>query len=92
MTTPTERTIQRYILDELLTSPPSGDDPLAAGELDSLAIEQLLTFIEEEYDIEFDDEELRLENFSSIQILAQLVDAKRAPFEADAVAPLDDLN
>jgi acyl carrier protein len=91
MTTATEHALLRYIVDELLTSPPSSDDPLAAGELDSLAIEQLLTFIEEEYDVEFEEEELRVENFRSIQILAALVDAKREAAQADAVAPLDEI-
>jgi acyl carrier protein len=92
MSTPTERAIHAYISDELLTAPPAGDDPLAAGQLDSLAIEQLLTFIEEEYDVEFEEEELRLENFKGIPILAALVDAKRAELEGDAVARLDEAN
>lgn len=91
MRTPTAHAIQRYIVDELLTTPPSDDDPLAAHALDSLAIEQLLAFIEEEYEVEFEDDELRLENFSSIPILAGLVDAKRGLASAGATQ-LDDLS
>lgn len=89
MTTPTEQAIRRYIVDEILTAPPADEDALAGGELDSLAIEQLLSFIEEEFDVEFEDEELILENFSSIPVLAAIVDSKSAaggpaakPFDA----------
>jgi acyl carrier protein len=92
MTTPLERAIHDYISKELLTAPPAGDDPLAAGQLDSLAIEQLLTFIEDEYDVEFEEQDLRLENFKSVPILAALVDAKREELEGDAVARFDEVN
>jgi acyl carrier protein len=88
VTTATEQAIQRYILDEILAAPPASDDPLAGRELDSLAIEQLLNFIEEEFDVEFEDEELSLENFSSIPVLAALVDAKHEAF-GPAAKPLD---
>jgi acyl carrier protein len=90
MTAPTQRVIQQYIFAELLTSPSAGDDPLTAGALDSLAIEQLLMFIEEEYDVEFEAEELRLENFRSIPVLAELVDAKREAAEASEVTRLEE--
>jgi acyl carrier protein len=86
MTTATEQAIQRYILDEILAAPPANEDPLAGRELDSLAIEQLLNFIEEEFDVEFEDEELSLENFSSIPVLAGIVDAKRAALGPEAEA------
>ena len=72
----TSKRLQRFVDDQLLDVPIDGD-PLAAGLLDSLAIEQLIAFAEETYDIEFDDEELNAENFSSIDTVAKLVDDKR---------------
>jgi acyl carrier protein len=74
----TDARIRTYILGSLLEEPFEGDDPLAAEALDSLGIEELIDFLEDEYDILFADEELVRENFGSIATLARLVDAKRA--------------
>jgi len=73
----TARRIRRFVDRELLSDLPASFDPLAAGLLDSLAIEQLTTFVEDRFDVVFDDEELSAENFCSIETLAFLVDAKR---------------
>jgi acyl carrier protein len=72
----TAKRLERFISDELL---PGSDvsDPLAAGLLDSLAIEQLIAHIEERYDITFEDDEIVEENFTSLERLAELVDGKR---------------
>jgi acyl carrier protein len=62
---------------ELVEEPFEGRDPLAAEALDSLAIEQLIDYIEERFGVTFDDTEVVRENFSSIPTLAALVDEKR---------------
>ena len=64
--------------DPTLGGPVAAGDPLADGRLDSLAMEQLITFIEDEFALSFDDEEFVAENFASIDALAAFVDAKRA--------------
>lgn len=69
--------IRGFIDEHLLEEPFHGDDPLAEAALDSLAIEQLIDFLEEEDEVLFSDEELAGENFASVPIVAALVDAKR---------------
>ncbi|MFL5515974.1 MAG: phosphopantetheine-binding protein [Gemmatimonadales bacterium] len=69
--------IRRFIVRELLEEPFEGRDPLAAEACDSLALEQLIDYIEEEFGVAFEDEELVRENFSSIPTLAALVKAKQ---------------
>jgi acyl carrier protein len=73
----TSKRIRRFV-DELVEERvDKHDDPLALGLLDSLAIEQLITYLEEEFHLEFDDEELVWENFATIDTVAALVDDKR---------------
>ena len=69
--------ISRFIEDRLLDGPSKGD-PLAQGLLDSLAVEQLIAFIETRFAVDFTDDELIPENFASVPSLSDLVDAKRA--------------
>jgi acyl carrier protein len=71
-----EATLRRFIVEELLESPPSGEDPLAAGEVDSLGIEQLVEYVFELWGAELDDEEIVEENFESVAALATLVESK----------------
>jgi len=53
------------------------DYPLLEREVvDSLGIFKIISFLETEYDIEIDDEELIPENFESISKIAGLVAAK----------------
>jgi len=72
----TARRLRQFVEDELLEEPVGGD-PLAAGLLDSLAIEQLIAFIEDKFDVILDDEDLVEERFASLDAVAELVDAKR---------------
>ena len=75
----TSKQIRRFVDRELLShGVPVGIDPLADGLLDSLAVEQLIAFLEESFDIEFDDEELVAENFATIETVATFVDNKKA--------------
>ena len=53
-------------------------DPLASGMLDSLAIEFLIGWIEEEFEISLSFRDVVAENFASVGALAAFVDAKRS--------------
>jgi len=68
--------IQRFVA-ELVDEPARSRDPLADGLIDSLAIEQLIHYLEISFNVEFEDHELVPENFASIEVLASFVDAKR---------------
>jgi acyl carrier protein len=72
----TAKRIRRF-LDDLNDGETIEGDPLALGLMDSLAIEQLIAFLEESFDIEFDDEELVAENFATIDDVTNLVETKR---------------
>ena len=73
----TKRRIRKFVNRELLGDLVTDEDALAAGLLDSLAIEELIGFLEDSFSIEFDDDELDAVNFSSIDAVAALVDRKR---------------
>ncbi len=55
------------------------DAPLLDGILDSMALMQLVAFLEEEFEIEIDDTEVTAENFRTITDIERLVDARLAP-------------
>jgi acyl carrier protein len=73
-------TIRRYILDILGDKAPSrlGDDEplLSSGLIDSLAVEQLLYFVEDKYEIELDERDLSAANFETIGAMAAFVREK----------------
>jgi acyl carrier protein len=79
--TDVEADLRRFIEDEILDGEKVEGDPLQQGLLDSLAIELVLDFILTTYGVEFDDEELVAENFSSLDQVAGLVEARRARVE-----------
>jgi len=74
-----ERQIERFIFEELLEAAPGGGDPLAAGAVDSLGIEELARHIECELGVSIDEGEMTRENFESIAALTALVDSKLGP-------------
>ncbi len=54
------------------------DTPLlSSGLLDSVGVEELLRFLEEEFGIEFEDEELNAEAFETIDVIAELMASKQ---------------
>lgn len=71
--------LMRAFINEALLEEPFEGDPLAEGRLDSLALEQLLVFIEDDLGVLIDDEEITPETFSSLDAVASLVEAKRRP-------------
>jgi acyl carrier protein len=72
-----ERMLRRFIVEELTDGLHDGGDPLASGAVDSLGLEQLAEYIEQEFGVELRDEEMVVENFESLPVLAALVDSKR---------------
>jgi acyl carrier protein len=75
-----KESLRRFIIDELSFSgdPAALDDdeyPLLENQvIDSLGVFQLVTFIEDEFGIEVDDEELVPENFATIGSIVRLLD------------------
>ncbi len=73
--------IRDYIATELGWDKPANELPddyqlLEKDIVDSLGIFKIITFIEEEWDVEVQDDELVPENFQSINSIANLVAAK----------------
>ena len=52
------------------------DSLLSSGIIDSLGILDMVSFMENEFDIIFDDEDLLSESFETISALAELVQTK----------------
>ena len=52
--------------------------------LDSVVLVELITHLEQRFDIQFDDQHLRAENFASLSTLGELVAAERAALAPSA--------
>lgn len=79
---PTERMLSEFIVGEILNesvgnSIDADQALIESGILNSLALQQLVGFIEKKFDVELDDEHLVIENFSSISAIAKLVETIR---------------
>jgi acyl carrier protein len=77
----TASSIREYIQTELIMDGDSklrDDTPLWGGVIDSVGLMQLITFIEERFEIEVDDEELTSAHFGTVGDIAALVDRKVA--------------
>lgn len=77
----TEQRVRKFIVDELDWDGPedtlTDDYPLIDRDvIDSLGIFQIISFLEDDWDIEVDDEDLVPDNFASIGAIARLVEAK----------------
>lgn len=72
----TAKQLRRLIEDEFLDGDRL-DEAALTDQLDSLAIEEIMGFIEDRFDVEFEDDDFVLENFRSIDALAAVVDEKR---------------
>lgn len=83
-----EPTIKNFIIENFLF----GDGKnlkqdtsfLESGIIDSTGILELITFLEETYDIKVEDEELIPENLDSIKSVAQFLDKKVNEIQAQA--------
>jgi acyl carrier protein len=75
----TRARIRSYVRDAVYRSGQvPTKDPLADGLLDSLALEQLISFLEESFGMEITDEDTVEENFESLDAVTRLVESKRA--------------
>jgi acyl carrier protein len=79
----TEDKLRRFIIDELQFPDEPGRltaeyELLDSGTLDSLGIYAVVTFCEDEYGVQIDDEELVPENFATLGDIARLVRSKQA--------------
>jgi acyl carrier protein len=75
------RTEIRHFLSRDLGRDMTGVDDreslLERGVIDSLAVLQLVTFLQERYDIQVSDDEMMPDNFDSIDAMADFVSAKQ---------------
>lgn len=60
----------------------NGDDIFALGFTNSLFAMQLVAFVEKEFGIEIDSDDLEIDNFRSIDAITALVNRKLAPATA----------
>ena len=70
--------IRGFIAREIMHGSVQGElDPelmlLEEGVLDSLGLQQLITFLEQKYSIAIDDEDLLPENFATVNAIAALI-------------------
>lgn len=72
------KTLNEYFAKEQGASDVGPDDSLlSSGLLDSLAIVKLLSFIEDEFDVEIDDADFDPENFETLNTIAKLVTSQK---------------
>jgi acyl carrier protein len=73
--------IEKYILDSLKVGDHRKDidhdeSLIAKGVIDSLFILQLVSFLEEEFDVTIDDNEVTPDNFETINVMKSLIGNK----------------
>ena len=78
----TAQVLRRFVQDNFLFGQEptfsDGDSFLEQGIIDSTGVLELVTFLESEYGITVEDEELVPENLDSIENLVRFIDAKRS--------------
>jgi methoxymalonate biosynthesis acyl carrier protein len=78
MSEPRER-IEKYLARFIPGRPLLGDDDLfALGIITSLSAMQLVAFVEREFDLTIENEDLSRDNFRSVDALTTLIERKRA--------------
>jgi acyl carrier protein len=75
--------IRRFIQDDLMFGDASAsidnDTPLCEGIIDSIALMELVAFLEEEFQIQLDDAELTVDNFRTVGDIERLVRRRVGP-------------
>ena len=76
-----ESTLERFIVDELLLANPdksiSADESLiGSGVIDSLALVRLITFVEDQFSVTVEDDEVIPENWETLQSIVALIRQK----------------
>jgi acyl carrier protein len=72
--------IRRFIQEEVVMEDAEIDDdtPLMGGVLDSLGVQMLTDFIEDEFDLELDPRDITAENMRNVRSIAHLVERTSA--------------
>ncbi|MBV9355452.1 MAG: acyl carrier protein [Chloroflexi bacterium] len=83
----TEATIKNFLYRFVpnLVLQNDDEDIFASGFVNSLFAIQLVMFVEKEFQIELEDEDLELDNFRTVRAVAQLVTRKQAHERASSV-------
>jgi acyl carrier protein len=72
--------IKGFIAEEIMFEDSSAslneETPLLGGIMDSLGLMQLVSFIEEEFDVTVDDAEVTVDNFRTVADIERLVSSK----------------
>lgn len=66
------------IVDEWSDAVADGDNLFSAGLLDSLAIHEMVGFLEDEFELTFADADLAVDNFASVDAMVATVEKKQA--------------
>lgn len=86
-TGPVVARLRRFLVEDLGLSPdrPIGltDSLIDAGVIDSLSVAKLIAFIEAEYGIVLDLEDVVAENFENLARIAKLVESRSGPRAAE---------
>lgn len=70
------RKLEVFIIEQLLDEVYDGRDPLTTEAVDSLGLEQLADYIEQEFGVRLADTDMVEENFESVPGLARLVESR----------------
>ena len=65
------------IVDDWSDEVGDDDNLFSAGLLDSLAIHEMVGFLEDEFGLEFSDSDLAVDNFASVSAMVATVEQKR---------------
>lgn len=66
---------RQFLFDE--SAELGDDDPLFPDVIDSLGVMEVVTFVEEQYEVGIEEDDLLADNFRSLTAIASLVDRKR---------------
>lgn len=77
-----EEIIKKFIVDEIISNNSKNnlnyeDSLIEAGVIDSLGIMKMLAFLDEQFSISIEDQEVIPENFETIKAISDLVEKKR---------------
>jgi acyl carrier protein len=77
-----EAIVEKFIVEELImggsnTKLDPDESLVSSGVIDSLAILRLITFIEETFGVTVEDDEVLPENFETINVIKEFVEAKQ---------------
>jgi methoxymalonate biosynthesis acyl carrier protein len=73
--------IRAFIREEIVLDAEAhvaDDTPLLEGIVDSLAMMQLVDYLEEEFDAEIDERDIKAENFGTVRAIERLVNERLA--------------